>query len=419
MGWLAMGSRRVVVTGLGGVTPLGTGVETIWESACAGRSGIGPITLFDASNQLCRIAGEVKGFDPERFVPAKHLRRMDDFSRYAVGASVLAVEDAGLVLSSEDPVRVGVVLGNNNGGARTIFRTIARFLAEGPESVSPFYITAITTNMCSAQVAMRLGIRGPNFTIGNACASGLNAIGEAWRYVRDGTCDVVLAGGTDALIDPSEVAGFANSRAVSLRNDEPEKASRPFDRDRDGFVLSEGAAVLVLESLDHALERGARIYAEIVGYATTSEAYHIASPRPNGEGVAETMRAALASAGLAPEEIDYVNAHATSTPVGDVNETQGIKLVFGKHAYRLAVSAPKSMTGHLIGASGALEALLTVKTLETGILTPTINLDHPDPECDLDYVPHRARKGEVRYALTNSFGFGGANASMVLKRWEP
>jgi 3-oxoacyl-[acyl-carrier-protein] synthase II len=284
--------------------------------------------------------------------------------------------------------------------------------------VSPFYITAITTNMASAQVAIRLQVRGPNFTIGNACASGLNGIGEAWRYVREGACDVVLAGGTDALIDATEVAGFANSRAVSLRNDEPERASRPFDRDRDGFVLSEGAAVAVVESLDHAQARGARIYAEIIGYATGSEAFHIAAPLPDGIGVAACMQAALESAGIAPEEVDYVNAHATSTPLGDVNETQGIKLVFGAHAQRLAVSATKSMTGHLIGASGALETLVTVKTLETGIITPTINLDDPDPECDLDYVPHTARTAEVRVALTNSFGFGGANASLLLRRWD-
>ncbi len=411
-------AERVVITGMGGVTPIGTGIDAIWESARGGRSGIGPITLWDASNQECRIAGQVRDFEAGRYMPTKHLKRMDDFARYAVAAAVMAVDDAALAITLENSRRIGVLLGNNNGGARTIFRTVTGFNAEGPGWVSPFYITAITTNMASAQVAIRLQVRGPNFTIGNACASGLNAIGEAWRYIREGGCDVVLAGGTDALIDPTEVAGFANSRAVSFRNDEPERASRPFDRDRDGFVLSEGAAVAVVESLTHARQRGARIYAEVIGYATGSEAFHIAAPLPDGIGVAACMQAALESAAIAPDAVDYVNAHATSTPLGDVNETQGIKLVFGDHAARLPVSATKSMTGHLIGASGALETLITAKTLETGIITPTINLDHPDPECDLDHVAPTARTADVRVALTNSFGFGGANASLVLRRWD-
>jgi 3-oxoacyl-[acyl-carrier-protein] synthase II len=413
-----MDRRRVVITGMGGVTPIGIGVDAIWESACAGRSGIGPITLFDASNQACRIAGEVRGFEPGRYMPPKYLKRMDDFARYAVAAAVMAVDDARLPITLDNSRRIGVLLGNNNGGARTIFQTVTSFQTKGPSGVSPFYITAITTNMAAAQVAIRLAVRGPNFTIGNACASGLNAIGEAWRYVCDGTCDAVLAGGTDALIDPTEVAGFANSRAVSLRNDEPQRASRPFDKDRDGFVLSEGAAVIVVESLEHARARGARIYAEICGYATGSEAFHIAAPLPDGIVVAACMQAALHSAGVRAEEVDCVNAHATSTLVGDLNETQGIKLVFGPHAKGLAVTAPKSMTGHLIGASGALEVLLAAKTLQTRVITPTINLDTPDPACDLDYVPHTARHANVRCVLTNSFGFGGANASMVLRRWE-
>jgi len=409
---------RVVITGLGGVTPIGIGADAIWASAAAGRSGIGPITLFDVSEQQCRIAGEVRGFEPARYMPPKHLKRMDDFARYAVAASVMAVEDAQLPITLDNSRRIGVLLGNNNGGARTIFKTVSTFNAEGAGAVSPFYITAITSNMGSAQVAIRLQVRGPNFTIGNACASGLNAVGEAWRYVREGVCDAILAGGTDALIDPTEIAGFSNSRAVTFRNDEPERASRPFDADRDGFALSEGAAMLVVESLEHAQARGARIYAEIVGYTTGSEAFHIAAPLPDGIGVAACMQAAIESAGIRPEEIDYINAHATSTPLGDVNETQGIKLTFGAHAYRIPVSATKSMTGHLIGGSGALETLITAKTLETGLITPTINLDRPDPECDLDYVPHTARQADLRYALTNSFGFGGANASMVLRRWE-
>jgi 3-oxoacyl-[acyl-carrier-protein] synthase II len=411
--------QRVVITGMGGVTPIGIGVEEIWESAVTGRSGIGPITIWDASNQKCRIAGEVKNFEPGRWIPVKHLKRMDDFAKYAVSASVMAVEDAGLDVTEFQGRRIGTLLGNNNGGARTIFKTVTQFNAEGPDSVSPFYITAITTSLGAGQIAIRLGVRGPNFTIGNACASGCNALGEAWRYIREGTCDAVLAGGSDALIDPTEVAGFANSRAVSCSfNDAPEKASRPFDRDRDGFVLSEGAAMCVVESLEHAQARGARIYAEIIGYATGSEAFHIAAPLPEGLGVAACMQTALESARIAPSDVDYINAHATSTPAGDVNETQGIKVVFGDHARKVVVTAPKSMTGHLIGASGALEALITVKTLETGIVTPTINLDHPDPECDLDYVPHTSRRVPVRIALTNSFGFGGANASLVLKRWD-
>jgi 3-oxoacyl-[acyl-carrier-protein] synthase II len=410
--------RRVVITGLGGVTPIGIGIDAIWENAVAGRSGIGPITLFDVSRQKCRIGGEVRDFDPTRWIPAKHLKRMDDFARYAVSASVMAVDDARLPISVENSQRIGVMLGNNNGGARTIFKTVTQFNAEGPDGVSPFYITAITTSLGAGQIAIRLGVRGPNFTIGNACASGLNGVGEGWRLIREGVCDAVLSGGTDALIDPTEIAGFANSRAVSLRNDEPERASRPFDRDRDGFVLSDGSAMLVVEELEHARARGARIYAEVLGYATGSEAFHIAAPLPDGIGAAATMQAAMASAGVRPEEIDYINAHATSTPLGDVNETQGIKLAFGDHAKRVLVSATKSMTGHLIGASGALEALIVAKTLSNGIVTPTINLDHPDPECDLDYVPHESRRADVRTAITNSFGFGGANASLVMRRWE-
>jgi 3-oxoacyl-[acyl-carrier-protein] synthase II len=411
--------KRVVITGLGGVTPVGIGADAIWDNVKNGRSGIGPITLFDVSQQKCRIAGEVKGFDPARYMPAKHLKRMDDFAKYAVAAAVMAVDDAGLAITLENSRRIGVLLGNNNGGARTIFRTVTGFNAEGPDWVSPFYITAITTSLGAGQVAIRLGVRGPNFTIGNACASGLNAVGEAWRYVREGGADVILAGGSDALIDPTEVAGFANSRAVTCRfNDAPEKASRPFDRDRDGFVLSEGAAMLVVESLEHAQARGAKIYAEVVGYCTGSEAFHIAAPLPNGVGAAATMQGALESAGLTPDQVDHINAHATSTPAGDVNETQGIKTVFGERARRIPISATKSMHGHLIGASGALEALIVAKALQEQVVPPTINLDHPDPECDLDYVPHEARRAELRYALTNSFGFGGANASGILKRWE-
>jgi 3-oxoacyl-[acyl-carrier-protein] synthase II len=410
--------KRVVITGLGGVSPIGIGAEAIWENALAGKSGIGPITYFDVSKQKCRIAGEVRGFEPGKYMPPKHLKRMDDFARYAVAASVMAVDDAKLPITPENSLRIGVLLGNNNGGARTIFKTVTNYNLEGPDSVSPFYITAITTSLGAGQIAIRLQVRGPNFTIGNACASGLNGVGEAWRYVREGTCDAVIAGGCDALIDPTEIAGFSNSRAVSFRNDEPEKASRPFDKDRDGFVLSEGAAMLIVESLEHAQARGAKIYAEIIGYATGSEAFHIAAPLPDGIGAAACMSAAIQSAGIHPDEVDYVNAHATSTPLGDVNETQGIKSVFGKHAYELAVSATKSMTGHLIGASGALEALIVAKTLETGVITPTINLDDPDPQCDLDYVPHEARRRDVRIAVSNSFGFGGANASLVLKRFE-
>ena len=410
--------KRVVITGLGGVTPIGIGADEIWENAVAGRSGIGPITMFDVASQKCRIAGEVKAFDAARWMPAKHLKRMDDFARYAVAAAVMAVDDAGLPISQENSQRIGVILGNNNGGARTIFKTVSAFNAGGPDAVSAFYITAITTSLAGGQVAIRLGVRGPNFTIGNACASGLNGIGEAWRYVRDGDCDAVIAGGTDALIDPTEIAGFANSKAVSLRNDEPERASRPFDRDRDGFVLSEGATMVVVEDLEHARARGAKICAEIIGYATRSEAFHIAAPLPNGLGAAATMQAAMASAGIGPEEIDYVNAHATSTPIGDISETQGIKLALGDRAYRVPVSATKSMTGHLIGASGALEALVVVKTLQTGIVTPTINLDNPDPECDLDYVPNQAREKKVRHALSNSFGFGGQNISLVVSAFE-
>jgi 3-oxoacyl-[acyl-carrier-protein] synthase II len=410
--------ERVVVTGLGMVAPVGIGVEAVWKSLAAGASGIGPITRFDASHHDCRIAGEVKGFDPLAFMDKKEARKMDLFIHYALASGILAVQDAGLPITDANRERIGVYVGTGMGGIPCLEEHHKILLERGPGRVSAFFIPAIITNMASGRLSMHYDVRGPNSCVATACATGNHAIGDSFRLVQRGEADVMIAGGTEAVITPLTIAGFCSMRALSTRNDEPQRASRPFDKDRDGFVMGEGAAILVLESLTHARRRGARIYAELVGYGLSADAYHISAPSPEGEGAMRCMALALRDAGLGPEAVDYINAHGTSTPAGDISETKAIKRLFGAHAHRLAVSSTKSITGHLLGAAGAFEAAATVLALHTGLIPPTINLDAPDPECDLDYVPHTARPARIRAALNNSFGFGGTNASLAFRRFE-
>jgi 3-oxoacyl-[acyl-carrier-protein] synthase II len=409
---------RVVVTGLGVVAPLGIGVETFWQDLINGVSGVGPITRFDASKHDCRIAGEVKGFDPLRWLEKKEVRKMDLFIHYAVAAGQMAIDDSGLKVTSENAERIGVFIGTGMGGVPALEESHRILMEKGPSRISAFFIPSIITNLASGQISMRFGMKGPNSCVCTACATGNHAIGDAFRLVARGSADVMVAGGTEAVITPLTIGGFAAMRALSTRNDEPTRASRPFDKDRDGFVMGEGSGVLVLESLEHARRRGARIYAELVGYGMSADAYHMTQPAPDGEGAARSMRLALADGGVPPSEVDYINAHGTSTPTGDVNESQAIKTVFGEHAYRVAVSSTKSMTGHLLGAAGGVESVITVLTIHHGQVPPTINYEVPDPECDLDYVPNTARRLPVRVALTNSFGFGGTNASLVFRKLD-
>jgi 3-oxoacyl-[acyl-carrier-protein] synthase II len=407
--------RRVVVTGLGLVTPLGNDVATNWENLLAGHSGIGAITRFDASAFPVRFAGEVRGFDPVAYVDKKDVRRMDPFTHYEVAAAQMAVKDARLSMDAVPSERVGVLVGVGMGGIATIEECLRLFFESGLKKVTPFFIPRLIGNMAPGQIAMHLGAKGVNYATTSACASGGHAIGEAYRQVRFGFQDVMFAGGAEAAVTPMGVGGFAVMRALSTRNEEPQRASRPFDSERDGFVIAEGAGMLVLEPLEHAVSRGARIYAEIIGYGANADAYHITMPSPEGEGAARCMRLALEDAAIDPLDVDYINAHGTSTPYNDVNETQAIKLVFGEHAARLAVSSTKSMTGHALGAAGAIEAAYVALTLHHGIIPPTINYEHADPECDLDYVPNHARQAAVRVALSNSFGFGGANACLAFR----
>lgn len=407
------GRRRVAITGLGLVSPLGNDVASNWAAVVRGQSGIGPITRFDATPLPVRIAGEVRGFDPARYIEKKEIKKMDAFVHYALAAAQMAVDDAGAALRAVDPYRVGVIFGVGFGGIGSVEETAVGFLQQGMRKVSPFFIPRVIANMAPAHVAMRFGCRGSNYSIASACASGGHALGEAARMIGDGSQDVVIAGGAEAPVTPLAVGGFAAMRALSTRNHEPQRASRPFDRDRDGFVVAEGAAVLVLEPLEAARARGARIYAELVGSAATADAYHITSPEPEGRGAATCMRLALVSAGLRPEDVDYINAHGTSTPYNDANETAAIKAVFGAH--RVAVSSTKSMTGHTLGAAGAIEAAYTALAIFHGEIPPTINYENADPVCDLDYVPNVARVQPVKVALSNSFGFGGANSCLVLR----
>ena len=411
-------SRRVVVTGVGLVSPLGIGTEANWQALCAGRSGIGPITRFEASQYSARIAGEVKGFDPLQFVDRKDVKKMDVFIQYALGASQFAVDDARLKVTGELADRVGVYIASGIGGFQTIEREHQELIKGGPRRISPFFIPASIINLAAGQVSIRFNARGPNLATCTACTASAHAIGEAFEIIRRGDADVMIAGGSEAAITPMGVGGFAAMRALSTRNDEPPKASRPFDKDRDGFVMGEGAGIVILEDLDAAKRREASIYAELVGYGLTSDAYHLTGQPEEAHGAIRSMTMALKKAGIAPSSVDYINAHGTSTPINDPTETLGVKSLFGEHAYRLAMSSTKSMTGHLLGAAGGLEAGITALAVKHQVAPPTINLDQPDPACDLDYVAHKARPMSIRYALSNSFGFGGTNGTLLMKRFE-
>ena len=410
-------SQKVVVTGLGAISPLGIGVEETWKQAVAGQSGIGPITKFEATGLPSRIAGEVKGFKPEEFMSRKLVSRIDTFIQYAVAASRMALEDAGLPTADLGP-SAGVIIGVGMGGMGVVENYSLVLREKGWRRITPFFIPMVIPNMAAGQVAMLFGAKGPNTAVCTACAAGNHAIGEAFRLVREGRAEVMICGGTESLITPLSVGGFAIMKALSTRNEDPQRASRPFDAQRDGFVMAEGCGILVLESLEHAKARGARIYAEIAGYGLNADAYHMTAPHPEGEGAVRCMEIALADAGLKPQEVDYINAHGTSTPLNDAAETKAIKKVFGEHAYKLAVSSTKSMTGHLLGGAGGLEAVFTVKAVHEDLIPPTINYEEPDPDCDLDYVPNEARRTRVRVAMSNAFGFGGTNAVLVFKKFE-
>jgi len=409
--------RRVVVTGVGLVSPIGVGTRETWSALLSGASGIGPITRFDTARFESRIAGEVKGFDPERWVEKKEVKKMDLFIHYALAASDMALQDSGLEIDDANADRIGVVIGSGIGGFPLIEKMHSTLLERGPGRISPFFIPGVIVNLAAGQVSIRTGARGPNTAPCTACTTGLHAVGDAFRLIQHGYADAVIAGGTEGAITPIAVGGFSVMGALSQRNDAPEKASRPWDKDRDGFVIGEGAGVLILEALEHALERGARIHAELVGYGLSADAYHITAPSEDGEGAFRAMQMAVARAGIDPGAVDYINAHGTSTPHNDRLETLAIKRLFGEHAARLAVSSTKSMHGHLLGAAGGLEAAITALALEHQVVPPTINLDAPDPECDLDYVPGVARPMPVTYALSNSFGFGGTNAALLFKRF--
>ncbi len=409
------GRRRVVVTGLGLITPLGIGVGPTWKALCEGQSGIGRITRFDPTGYASQIAGEVKGFDPAAFIEKKEIKKMDTFIQFAVGASLMAVDDAGLKVMPEEADRVGVYIGAGIGGLPAIEHYHKILLEKGPDRITPFFIPMVIINLASGQVAIRIGARGPNSCAVTACATGNHCIGDALRLIQRGDADVMLAGGTESCIVPLAVAGFSAAKALSTRNDEPTKASRPFDKDRDGFVLSEGAGVVVLEELERAKRRGAKIYAELIGYGMNSDAYHITAPSENGEGAVRCMELAIKDARISKDEVGYINAHGTST-MADAIETSAVKQVFGERARRIPVSSTKSMTGHLLGAAGGIEAVFSVLAIHHKLLPPTINLDHPDPACDLDYVPGKARPASVTVALSNSFGFGGVNACLLFKR---
>jgi 3-oxoacyl-[acyl-carrier-protein] synthase II len=409
--------RRVVVTGVGLVSPLGVGTEVNWQALLAGKSGIGPITRFDATDYPSRIAGEVHGFDPQNYVEKKEVKKSDLFIHFALAASTFAMEDSGLVVSEANADRVGVIIGSGIGGLPLIEATHTTLMERGPNRVSPFFIPGLIVNMAAGQVSIRYGARGPNTSPATACTTGLHAVGDAFRLIQNGEADAMIAGGTEAVVTPLAVAGFCAMRALSTRNDDPQHASRPWDADRDGFVMSEGAGIVVLEELSGALARGARIYAEVVGYGMSADAYHISAPHPEGRGAVLCMRAALKDGGLSPEAVGYINAHGTSTTLGDLSEVHAIKEVFGEHARKLAVSSTKSSTGHLLGAAGGLESGILALSIREQILPPTINLDRPGEGCDLDFVPNTARKTDLSVAITNSFGFGGTNASVAMKRY--
>jgi 3-oxoacyl-[acyl-carrier-protein] synthase II len=407
--------RRVVVTGVGLVTPLGTGVEKNWEALIAGRSGVGPITRFDAADFPTRIAGEVKDFNPEDWIEKRDIKKMDLFIQYAIAATEQAMRQSGLKIDDDLAERVGVLVGVGIGGLCTLEEFHNLFMESRLKRISPFFIPKLISNLAAGNIGIRYGARGVNLCTTSACSSGSHAVGEAYRMIRDGYLDAAITGGSEAALSSLGVGGFIAMRALSTRNDPPEAASRPFDRDRDGFVMAEGAAALILEERDRAIARGAPLLAEVAGYAANGDAYHITSPSPGGEGAARCMRACLEDGGLDPNEVDYINAHGTSTPQGDVAETQAVKKVFGERVAQVAISSTKSMTGHTLGAAGAIESVYTVLAARNSIIPPTINLEHPDPECDLDYVPNRARPARIRVALNNSFGFGGTNTTVAFR----
>ncbi|MGH9312412.1 MAG: beta-ketoacyl-ACP synthase II [Vicinamibacterales bacterium] len=411
-------TRRVVVTGVGLVSPLGVGTAANWEALIAGRSGIGPITRFDAAQFACRIAGEVKGFDPLQFVEKKDVKKMDVFIQYAIAATDFAMRDARLTIGPDLAPRVGVFIASGIGGFSTIEREHKALLEGGPRRISPFFIPAAIINLAAGQVSIRVGAKGPNSATCTACSASAHAIGDAWEVIRRCDAEVMIAGGSEAAITPMGVGGFAAMRALSTRNDAPARASRPFDAERDGFVRGEGSGVVILEELEHARRRNAPIYAELVGYGMSADAYHITAPSEDGDGAMRVMGAALRDARIDPPEVQYINAHGTSTPYNDKLETLAIKKLFGDHARALAISSTKSMTGHLLGAAGGLEAGIVVLAVKHQMVPPTINLEHPDPECDLDYVPHTARPLTIEYALSNSFGFGGTNGALLFRRYE-
>ena len=410
--------RGVVVTGVGLVTPLGTGTEKTWNNLIAGQTGVDMITRFDASDQASRIAAEVKDFDSSIWFEKKQVKHLDLFVQYGVAAADMAWQDCGLEINEDNRERIGVITGCGMGGLPTIeeYRDVCK--ERGPRKITPFFIPRVISNMVSGHISMRIGARGANLALSTACAAGTHAVGEAFRHIAYGDCDAVITGGAESVICPLALGGFASMKALSTRNDDPGAASRPFDRDRDGFIISEGAGMIILEEMESAKKRGARIYAEIVGYGQSSDAYHIAAPPENGEGGARCMKMALGDAGMNPDEIDYINAHGTSTPLNDRCETAAIKEVFGAHAFKLLVSSTKSMTGHMLGAAGGIEAAFTALTLANGVVPPTMNLDTPDPDCDLDYVPNNAREDKPVAAMSNSFGFGGTNGVIVMKKFS-
>lgn len=412
-----MSERRVVVTGLGLVSPVGLDVASGWENVLAGKSGIQPITHFDIEPFSVRFGGPIYGFDVEQYIPKKEARKMDAFIHYGIAAGIQALKDSGVEIDDSNAKRIGVAIGSGIGGVTGIENGYGAYLSGGPRKISPFFVPANIINMVAGNLSIMCGLKGPNISIVSACSTGAHNIGDAMRMIQYGTVDMMVAGGAEMATSPTGLGGFAAARALSTRNDDPQAASRPWDRDRDGFVLSDGAGVLMLEELEHARARGARIYAELAGSAMNSDAYHMTSPSPGGEGAADCMRLALDDAGLNMDQVDYVNAHGTSTPAGDIAETQAVKLAFGDHAYKLAVSSTKSMTGHMLGAAGGAEALFTVLAVRDQVMPPTINLDNPGDECDLDYVPHNARESKVEVAISNSFGFGGTNGTLVFRRF--
>ena len=411
-------NKRVVVTGLGLVTPVGIGVEQTWQSLCAGVSGVAPITRFDATDYQTKIAAEVKDFHAEDFMPKKDAKRVEPFIAYALAATRMAIDDAGFVINRSNAARVGAITGCGLGGLRFMEDTVNRVSNQGPKRVSPFFIPMMIGNMAPGMISIHFGAKGPNSSLATACAAGTHAVGNSFNLIQNGVADAMITGGTEAVISPSCVAGFNAMKALSTRNDKPEKASRPFDRDRDGFVVGEGGGILILEALDHALARDARIYAEVTGYGLTGDGFHMTSPPPDGSGAVRCMQAAIEDAGLDPKAIDYINAHGTSTELNDLYETRAIKTVFQNHAYSLAVSSTKSMTGHLLGGAGGVETVFTALTVYHDIIPPTINYDNQAEECDLDYVPNIAREVQVENAMTNSFGFGGTNATLVLSKFK-